>query len=160
MKLRRLTAILLLPVFLLAGCPAQATLASLTSILGTASASIAAIEGNSTLAATLKTDTAAAVDAIQNWKSGTPADNVISVLNIVESDLDLIPATGPYVPLIDLAIGTVESIIALLPPPTTQSVVQAKAKRVITLHGPIPSTKAQFKASWNALAPDEKSKIK
>lgn len=160
--LRRLAVLLILPVVFLTGCPSQSTLAALTNILGTSAASIVALEGNTGLAAQLKSDTAAAVSAVSGWKTGTPAQNVIQALGIVEDDLNLIPATGPYVPLIDLAIGTVESIIALLPPPTgaSPSFATAHAKRTITLHGPIPSTASQYKTQWNSLAPDSASKLK
>src|SRR5271170_5276536 len=122
MKLLK-SAIASVLILVLVGCPAQNTIAALTSILGSSAASIASIEGNPTLAAQLQTDTAAAVTAVDNWKSGTPASNVIQALNIVEDDLNLFPVSGPYIPLIDLAIGTVESILALLPAPAASAAV-------------------------------------
>lgn len=152
-----IAALLILPLI---GCPAQSTIASLTNILGTSAANIASLEGNSTLASTLTTDTAAAVAAVQNWKSGTPSDEAVQALNIVANDLNLIPGVGPYAPLVDLAIATVESIIALLPAPTAQLKVTYHPKRTVTLHGPIPGNAAQFKVQWNGLAPDAASKIK
>lgn len=160
MKLRAFIAASLIACMPLLGCPSQSTIASLTSILGTSAANIATLEGNAQLGQILRTDTAAAVTAVQAWKSGTPADNAIQALNIVANDLNLIPGTGPYAPLVDLAIGTVESIIALLPPPTTQAAVKYTPKRNVTLRGPIPSTASQFNVEWNQLAPDSASKIK
>jgi len=158
MNLRKIVAaLLLLPIL---GCPTQSTIAALTNVLGTASANIASLEGNNTLAQTLRTDTAAAVAAVQAWKSGTPSDEAVLALNIVANDLNLIPAVGPYVPLIDLAIATVESILALLPAPAATPRVVYVHKRTITLHGPIPANAGQFSAEWNSLAPDAKSKIK
>jgi hypothetical protein len=138
---------------ILIGCPAQSTIADLTSILGTSAASIASIEGNPQLAQKLQTDTAAAVVAVTNWKSGTPAQDVIEALNIVEDDLNLFPVTGAYGPLIDLAIGTVESILALLPQPVAAAnvAVAHATHRQVTLTQPAPKTKAAFKSQWNAI---------
>lgn len=158
LRLRVITAALLIAPLL--GCPTQSTIAALTSILGTSAANIAMLEGNATLAQVLTTDTAAAVTAVKNWKKGTPADEAIQALNIVATDLNLIPGVGPYAPLVDLAIGTVESILALLPAPTAQLKATYTPKRTVTLRGPIPSTAAQFKVEWNQLAPDAGSKIK
>jgi hypothetical protein len=144
----RIAVLFLLPAFLLLqGCPTQSTLAALTSTLGNAAASVATLEGNTAAAAQLTTDTAAAVTAIQNWKSGTPATEAIEALNIVEADLNLIPGTSQYAPLITLAISTVESIIALLPQPTTAT----------TLHTVRGTTAApaknanDFKKKWNSI---------
>lgn len=151
--IRSLSAMVLLGT-LLTGCVAQSTIANLTAILGTSAASIAALEGNPVLAAKLTTDTAAAVSAVQNWKSGTPAQVVIEALNIVEDDLNLIPGTSQYAPLVFLAIGTVESILALLPQTspsdeglsTTRTVT---AHRSVVLTQPAPKSAKAFKAQWN-----------
>lgn len=134
------------------GCTNQATIASLTATLGNAAASIAALEGNNDLAVRLKADSAAAQTAILNWKSGTPASEAIEALNLVEDDLNLIPAASQYTPLIDLAIGTVESILALLPQSQTVATPNLAAhtaahKRKVTLTNP-PKNAKQFKAQW------------
>lgn len=131
---------------LLTGCISQATIASLTAILGQSAASIASIEGNPTLAAKLTADTTAAVAAINAWKSGTPAQEVIAALNIVEDDLSLFPITTAYAPLIDLAIGTVESILALLPAPATMSV--HLGRKVHLAH--TPKNEKDYRKTWNA----------
>ena len=143
--------VLSLAVFPTIGCSSQATLAALTRTLGTASASIATLEGNPTLAASLTADTAAAVTAITNWKSGTPANDVIQALGIVEADLNLIPGTSQYLPLVDIAIATVQSILALLPAPTVAPTVTLKAFRTVHLGHPAPKTASQFKAQWAAV---------
>jgi hypothetical protein len=148
MKLRSAIAALLCIV--LVGCPSQATLAALTAILGSSAASIASIEGNPTLAAKLQTDTAAAVTAVQNWKSGTPATEAIEALNLVETDLNLFPNLGVYGPLIDLAIGTVESILALLPASSSPVAPQAR-HRAVSLAQPAPRTSGGYKRQWNAI---------
>lgn len=128
----------------------SSTIAALASTLGNAGASIAVLENNPTLATQLRADTTAAVTAINSWKAGTPAQDVIQALNIVEADLNLIPGTSQYTPLVDLAIGTVESILALLP--QTQGVTanarMAGEHRNVRLTN-APKTAKQFKQQWN-----------
>ena len=153
----RLTAIaagclLALSAVILTGCPSQNTIASLVDVLGNASSSIAALQGNTQLAATLKTDTAAASSAVLNWKKGTPTQNVIQALNLVEADLNLIPGTGQYAPLIDLAIGTVESIMEIVQPGSASVQGRVGVTHRVYLKSP-PKNADQFKKEWNALAP-------
>ncbi len=151
-KLSSLAGVVLILLALTAtGCPEQNTIASLTDALGNAAANIATLEGNSTLAAKLKTDTAAAVTAVKNWKKGTPAQEAIEALNLVEDDLNLIPGTSQYAPLITLAIGTVESILALLPPPSGGALSPHAARPHVQLSQPAPKNKSEFKAQWNSV---------
>lgn len=142
-----LVAVLCLSVTLLplAGCSEQATLSALTKTLGSAAVNIANLEGNTSLAGKLTTDTAAAVSIITNWKSGTPAQNVIEALQIVEDDLNLIPGTSQYAPLIDIAIGTVQTILAMLPVPAGNTVAHG---RVVHLGSPAPKNAHEFKKQW------------
>lgn len=145
---------LLLPATMLMGCPSQQNLSALVTVLGNASASIAALEGNTALAAKLKTDTAAAASAVTNWKKGSAATEVIEALNLVEADLDLIPGTSQYAPLVDLAIGTVESILEIVQPgsssPNGMTARPGVTHRYV-LKSP-PKSAAQFKKEWNQLA--------
>lgn len=127
----------------------QNTIAQLAQVLGNAGANIAQLEGNSDLSLKLQTDTTAAVSAITNWKTGTPAQEAIEALNLVADDLSLIPGTSKYQPLIVLAVGTVESILALLPQPATQSRVVVKSR--VQLTNP-PKNAGDFKKQWDAIA--------
>lgn len=152
MQVKRSAGVLIALVLLaalpvLTGCPSQSQIAALTQVLGNDSAQIAAIEGNPTLAAQLKADTAAAVLAVNNWQKGTNSQMAIEAMNIVISDLNLIPQTGPYAQLIVLAIGTAQSIIALMQPPAPVPATLAKLK----LKGPVPTTAAEFQKQWNAI---------
>lgn len=137
-----LTLLATLPVLM--GCPSQSQVAALTQVLGNDSAQIAALEGNTALAAQLKADTTAAVVAVDNWKKGTSSQMAMEAMNILVSDLNLIPNVGPYAPLITLAIGTAQSIIALLSPATP---VAARMK----LAEPVPQTAKEFTRQWNAI---------
>jgi len=146
-----LMATLILMVGMTAACVSQSTLATLVTVLGNATASIAAIEGNTFLSTQIKADTAAASAAVLAWKSGSPPTEAIEALNIVEDDLNLIPATGPYVALIDLGIGTVESILALLPQTTTPHTMRVRRTvapvHVAKWHNPA----TEFKSRWNKI---------
>jgi hypothetical protein len=147
-------AVLALVTVVMVGCLTQSTMASLIGVLGNATASIASIEGNTALATQIKTDTAAASAAVLDWNSGTPAQDAIEDLNIVEDDLNLIPMSGAYVALVDLGIGTIESILAMLPASTTTvSVERAHKRRSVT---PVHVTKwgdssREFKNRWNKI---------
>ena len=159
--MKRLIAVLASAILAvgLAGCPAgtQGTISALVTVLGNASASIAVLENNPTLAAKLKTDTAAASSAVLNWKQGTPAQDVIQALNLVEADLNLIPGTSQYAPLVDLAIGTVESILEIVQPGASS--IDSVHSRVgvthrVSLANP-PKDAVAFKSEWNAMAAPE-----
>lgn len=131
------------------GCNTS-TVAALVTTLGNASASIAALEGDSALAATLQKDTAAAAAAVANWKQGTPAQDVVQALQLVQADLSLFPLTSVYAPLIDLALGTVVSIIEIVDPnavPVTANVAGHQV-RIVHLANP-PKNAKQFSAQWN-----------
>jgi hypothetical protein len=161
--MKRVTAVItmicmwacLLPVTVsTTGCN-QNTIAALVGTLGNAASAIAVVEGNTTLAAQLKTDTAAAVTAITNWKQGTPSQNALQTLNIVIDDLNLIcPANdptnicGPYGPLVALALGTAESIIAILAPSATTFGVHGDVQK--TNLGYYPTNSKDFEKQWNA----------
>ena len=149
-----LMAVLVLMCGMMTACLTNTALSGLVTVLGNATASIAAIEGNTVLATQIKTDTAAASAAVLAWKSGTPSQEAIEALNIVEDDLNLIPMSGAYVALVDLGIGTIESILAMLPASTTTvSVERAHKRRSVT---PVHVTKwgdssREFKDRWNKI---------
>ena len=138
------------------GCVPQNTLAALVTTLGNSAASIASLEGNSTLATKLQADTAAASSAIANWKSGSPAQTAIEAIQLVEDDLDLFPIGGQYEPLIVLALGTATSIIQLLNPNAVGARPQTASGRHVQL-AQAPKTSAQYKAQWNAIADSNSS---
>jgi hypothetical protein len=134
------------------GC-SSTTFADLTKTLGAAAVNIATLEGNTALSTQLTADTNAAVTAITNWKSGTPADDVIQALGIVEADLNLIPGTSQYAPLIDIAIATVQTILSMLPASTTASAALSTHThfRAVHLGHPAPANAKQFREQWNSV---------
>lgn len=142
-------AIVLCSCVFLAGCPTQSTFSALTNELGVSAASVAQDLGNSTLAGQITTDTAAAVAAINGWKSGTPAQNVVAAINVVITDLNLIcsqvPNCGPYEPLIALALGTAASIIQIVDPSAAPVTMTARVGVVLT----VPKDKKSYDKQWN-----------
>jgi hypothetical protein len=129
------------------GCN-QNTVAALVNTLGTSAASIASLEGDTALSTKLQTDTAAAVSAVTNWKTGTPAQTAIEAITLVEDDLNLFPLNTSYEPLIVLALGTAASIIAILNPGAVSA--RISQRRSVSLSNP-PKTSKQYKAQWNAI---------
>jgi hypothetical protein len=149
MKIIRVTAAAIVLSLALTGCVTQNQIAALTQILGTAAASVAQIQGNPDLSAKLTVDTAAAVKAVTEWKSGTNAELAIEALKLVQDDLYLFPQVQPYAALVTLAIGTVQSILILLP---AQPTGVATPSFAINLP-PAPHAKdaKDFKNQWNAI---------
>jgi TctA family transporter len=142
-------------LFMSTGCFTQSVIATLITTLGNASASIATIEGNPTLAAQLKADTAAAAAAVLNWQNGSASQDVIEALGIVEDDLNLLPFAGPYIPLITLALATIQEIIALVTTKSPTPVVAHTHKvqpHIILYSGKAPKKAKDFKAAWNKIA--------
>lgn len=131
------------------GCDKQNTTAALVGIAGTAIASLETIEGNTDAAAQIQKDFTAAQTAVLNWKQGTPTEDVAQALLLVQNDLSLLPVSVQTQAYIELALGTVQSILVLFPNTVQPSfAVTAKVKRVQIV---APKTAAAFKASWNAL---------
>ena len=150
-----------IPILILAitlttvACVTQSVLATLITTLGNASASIAALEGNATLATTLKADTAAASSAVLNWQKGSASTMVIEALNIVEADLNLIPYVAPYSALIDIGIATVDEIITIVTkaaPPAASSMKSITPGRHVKLTGKVPHNRKHFVSTWNTVA--------
>lgn len=148
-----MTAVLIPAMLLVQGCVSASTLAALTTALGNAAASIATIEGNSALAPKLQTDTAAAATAIANWKSGTPAQDAVEAINIVIDDLNLLPVAGSDAALVALALGTAESIIAILNPGGSSVTANVSVHAIAhTVHlKNAPKNAKQFKKMWNSV---------
>jgi len=133
----------LLLCLLCAGCPSQNQTAALVGIAGSAIASLETIEGHTDAAVKIQTDFAAAQSAVLHWKAGTPTEDVAQALQLVESDLNLLPVSEKDQAYVKLAVGTVQSVLDLFP--------SAVAPRVAAPAGVAPKTVEEFKAEWNAL---------
>jgi hypothetical protein len=141
------------PALLLTGCWDAGSIASLVQTLGGASSSLAAILGNTALAATITNLTAQAVAAVGSWKPGTPTAEAIEAINLLEGAIGQITGISPTVALlITLALGTADAILALLPRPavTGQVMVAMNKRQRVRLNNP-PKKKAEFRTQWNGL---------
>lgn len=138
-------ALLLLVCIPLTACN-QNTTAALVGIAGTAIATLETIEGHTDAAAKIQADFQAAQTAVLNWKQGSPTQDVAQALQLVISDLDLLPGSSKDRAYITLALGTVQSVLDLF----AQTGVAAHAVVGTRLENP-PKTVEEFKAQWNAL---------
>lgn len=155
-------------VILETSCSSQQNISELVGVLGNAVAAVAAAENNPTLAAKLKVDTQRASTQILNWKNGSPAQDAIEALNLLQDDLDLIPAASPYIALVDIGIGAIDAILAQLPQgkpspaSPANSFLSAEGAAAATeqvghqhrhpaLAKPAPKNAKEFKKQWNAL---------
>ena len=139
------------PMTLLEACT-QESIASLVQILGTAGASVASLLGDAAIAATLQTDTAAAVAAVQGWKVGSPTEMAIEALDILARDYSLIPVVGGNVTvaaIITLSIGTIDSILNILVQHTS-TFVRPMLRKHVSLKTP-PKTVKEYKKAFNAI---------
>lgn len=140
-----MVAVFLIASLSMTGCTSQATIAALINQVGVSVQSLLVIESvtDPALSARIQADFTAASTAVLNWKKGTPAQDVIQALNIVQADINLIPLNPVDQALIVLAIGTVNSILALLP--GTPAAATASA----SFHA--PKNAKEFKKQWNAI---------
>lgn len=140
-------------------CVTQTTIAQLVAILGQATSKIAEAENNPSLAAKISTDSAAASAAILNWQNGSPEQDAVEALNILEDDLNLIPVVGQdvlFIGLVDLAIGTVEAILSRLPASTR---LQNKVVRRVVPPVKLPrftNPADSFQDKWNSIVAKDK----
>jgi hypothetical protein len=63
---------------------------------------------------TIQTDFTAAITAIENWKSGTPATEILEIVQGIMSNLQLIPIPAPFNLLVPAALAGLETILGLL----------------------------------------------
>jgi hypothetical protein len=158
-----LCVVALASFFLPTGCGLQQNqYAQLAGDIGTQVSSIVALTGDTATATKITQDTAAAVAAIKSFKKGTPVENTVQVINILIADLNLIPAVGPYGPLIDLALGTIEYVINDLTqhdtatPASGVASPQATARATVTKPRAVyltntPKNRSEFRKQWNAI---------
>lgn len=142
------------------GCAAQQTASELISVVGNAVASILTLEGNTADAQKLKTDSATAAQQVANWQNGSPAQEATEALNLLEDDLNLIPAVDKYAPLVDIAIAAVDTLLAQLSGSAASAgmsflgeSLSSSATNPAHRHPAVkaPKNAKQFKKAWNSL---------
>ena len=77
-------------------------------------------------------DATAAIAAVNNWQSGTPAQDVVQILDILIADINLFPVSDVYKAVIVIALDGIKSVIVLIEEHstgTTQAAAQAVMDR-------------------------------
>lgn len=133
------------------GCASQQTLAALVSTVGTSVATLEAIEGASPqLIQKVQQDTAIATQDVLNWKQGSPTQDIINALNLVQDDISVLPVPPQDAALVSLAIGTIDQILTIVQvssgttPVTTAKNIHFKLKHQI-------KNSKEFKKEWNSI---------
>jgi hypothetical protein len=143
--------------FSLTGCstggPSKATLAGLAQTLGNALANLATILGKTDIAAEVTKYTAQLVADINNWVPGSTTQDIILVIADLEDAINLIPVTPEIQGLIELALGTIQGILAFFPSPTVAAAVQARTKAPAVHLAQVPKNSSAFKHAWNPQVP-------
>jgi hypothetical protein len=152
---------------LLEGCNDQTTIAALLNEMLTAWSSLETALGKA-VPANIATLFQQAVTAVQNWKSGTPAQDVIQVLQDLSLAIGDIGAVVPGMTAIEAAavqiiLGTIINIIELIDPAAVPATVLTAQKAMThAVVNPVPQKhfrqgaitsahlKAQFEAEWLA----------
>jgi hypothetical protein len=110
--------------------------------------------------AKFEADSAAAIKAIEGWKSGTPAQDVVEIINDLIDDVNLFPVSPTYQVVITIALDGLKSIIVMLEEHSSgpTQVAAVKVMERITQEGShaawVPPTVVyegtrQFTSAWN-----------
>lgn len=111
--------------FPMVACNTQ-TIANFVALIGKYAAQLATYFGASGYAAQITTLAAQIATDIANWQSGSPAADAINALDDLASLVNLIPAAGPYVVFIDLLLGAISGLLALIPQAAAQLSARAR----------------------------------
>lgn len=131
----------------LSGC-GRGTVIAYINAVNTAVTSILTFIGDDALAQTLSKDVARINAAVAGWTSGSITQEVIEAINIMESDLDLIPLSSTVTMLISIALVALNAVLNL-----SMGAVVATMKVGVTKH-PIPNyqlnSQRSFALHWNS----------
>jgi hypothetical protein len=136
------------------GSTSKATIVGLAQILGNAVANLATILGNTAIATQITQYTTQLVNDINAWTPGGTTQDIILVITDLENAISLIPVTPEIQGLIELALGTIQGILAFFPSAAamaTEIAAKTKAKQVHLAK--FPKDAPTFKIAWNSLVP-------
>lgn len=125
------------------GCVDQNATAALINVVGASVNTLISIQGDPALAAKVSKDFAAASAAVASWKKGDATQSIVQALNLVQADINLIPVSDQTKIYIQLAITTVNSIIAIVTPAPAGMTAKRATKPLVS--------DREYKAQWNAL---------
>lgn len=98
----------------LAGCSPD-TVAAFVKTIGTLAAQLATYFGAADVAAQLVAAAATVATDIAEWQSGSAAADAVQAINDMIDLVDAIPVRGPYTVFLDLLLGALSGLLALLP---------------------------------------------
>jgi hypothetical protein len=105
----------------------------------------------------------AALTALQNWKSGTTAQNVLQLIGAFQSVFNALPMPPMYSTLVNIVLAGVETVIGILTANSPAPVVAMPADANATLEERIAAYQAQVaketEAKVMALAPGFKRSL-
>lgn len=134
------------------GKASQQTLAALAQTIGTSVSNLASLLGQTALATKITSITTQLVADIQGYVKGGATATIIQLIGDLEQAINLIPVTTPIAALIDLALGTIQAILAQFP--SAAGAVQARAVGVRQVKlAKVPKTKSDYIAQWKSVAP-------
>lgn len=137
------------------GC-SQDELAGLASTLGSAASGLASALGQTTLAADITKYSQQVSAAIAAWTTNSTTQDITEAITLLQTALNEIPATVPYVGLIDIALSAIQGIITWVSSKSAALSAALKSVpktvRVLTYTGKTPKDARTFKSIWNAQA--------
>lgn len=77
---------------------------------------------------TITTDFQTLIADIQAWKSGTPITNIEQVIADIQNGLSLLPIPEPYVAGLDIILGGLQGVLAILGANSTDTSVAANMR--------------------------------
>jgi hypothetical protein len=118
--------------FPLIGCNTD-TVATFVNTIAKYAAQLATYFGQSGYAGQITALATQVAADIQGWQAGSPVTDAITALNDLADLVNLIPAAGPYVMLIDLILAAITGLLALLPSSAVLTVQMSVAEHTAKL---------------------------
>lgn len=114
----------------LQGC-SSATVATFVATIAKYAAQLATYFGSTSIAAQITALAATIATDIANWQNGSAATDAIQALTLLASLVNQIPIAAPYAVLIDLILGAISGLLALLPQSVAVALVRDKTGRTV-----------------------------
>jgi hypothetical protein len=97
-----------------------------------------------------------ALTAVENWTSGTPAQDAIQIINALEIGVQALPIPATVQTLVNIILAGIATVIGVLsansPAPAPATTGDATPEEVTAQHSPA----TQYKNAWNSAVDVEK----
>jgi hypothetical protein len=136
---------------ILSGCN-TATVATFVTTIAKYAAQLATYFSAGSLATQITALAATIAADIQAWQSGSAATNAINALNDLAALINQIPFLGAYSVFIDLILGAIAGLLALLPSAMTVKLNSSRPYTAIPYAGfdkkSMTNANTSFEAAW------------